>query len=110
MKIIKLQTALKRLPKLNDEIRYRNCIDEKQFTSGLIAFRPYKASAAKQISHHDKDVVCHVVKGRGRLRVNRRRIALRPGTICHIPRGTPHDFAATKNSELVLFYSLIKTG
>ncbi|MBI2359066.1 MAG: AraC family ligand binding domain-containing protein, partial [Deltaproteobacteria bacterium] len=45
-----------------------------------------------------------------RLRVNRRRILLRPGTICHIPKGTPHDFAAAKKGELVLFYSLIKTG
>jgi mannose-6-phosphate isomerase-like protein (cupin superfamily) len=111
MKIIKLQTALKGLPKLNDEIRYRSCIEEKQFTSGLIVFRSHKrASAAKQISHNDKDVVCHVVKGRGRLRVNGRRLELRPGTICHIPKRTPHDFAARKNSELVLFYSLIKTG
>ena len=110
MKIIRLQTALKRLPKLNEEIRYRSCIDEKQFTSGLIAFRPHKNSAAKQISHNDKDVVCHVLKGRGRLRVNGRRLELRPGTICHIPKGTPHDFAAGKAGELILFYSLIKTG
>jgi quercetin dioxygenase-like cupin family protein len=110
MKSIKLQTALKRLVKLNSEIRYRSCFETKQFTSGLIAFRPQKDSNAKQIRHNDKDVVCHVLKGRGRLRVNGRRIELAPGIVCHIPRGTPHDFAATKNRELVLFYSLIKTG
>jgi len=110
MKIIRLQTALKQLPKLNEEIRYRSCIEAKQFTCGLIAFRPHKNSDAKQISHNDKDVVCHVLKGRGRLRVNGRRLELRPGTICHIPKRTPHDFVARKNSELVLFYSLIKTG
>ncbi|MGB7951179.1 MAG: cupin domain-containing protein [Candidatus Binatia bacterium] len=109
MKLIKLRTALKHLPKLSDEIRYRSCIETKQFTSGLIAFRPQKDSDAKQISHKDKDVVCHVLKGRGRLRVNGRRVELRPGIICHIPRGTPHDFAAGKNSQLILFYSLIKT-
>jgi quercetin dioxygenase-like cupin family protein len=110
MKVIKLQTALKRLPKLSDEIRYQGCFEEKQFTCGLIAFRPQKASDFKQISHSDRDVVCHVLKGRGRLRINGRRIQLRPGIICHIPKGTPHDFAAGKPGELVLFYSLIKTG
>ena len=109
MKIIKLQTALKRLAKLSSEIRYRSCIETSQFTSGLIAFRPQKDSDAKQIRHNDKDVVCHVLKGRGRLRVNGRHISLGPGIVCHIPRGTPHDFAAGKNSQLILFYSLIKT-
>jgi mannose-6-phosphate isomerase-like protein (cupin superfamily) len=110
MKVINFEAALKRLPKLNDEIRYKNCFQAKTFTSGLIAFRPNKNSDAKQIIHTDKDVVCQVLKGRGQLRINRRRIQLRPGTICHVPRGTPHDFAAGKGGELVLFYSLIKTG
>jgi quercetin dioxygenase-like cupin family protein len=55
-------------------------------------------------------VVCQVLKGRGRLRINGRRIQLRPGTICHIPKNTPHDFAAGKTGRLILFYSLIKTG
>jgi quercetin dioxygenase-like cupin family protein len=109
MKVINLRTALKRLPKLNDEIRYKNCFQEKTFTSGLIAFRPKENSDPKQINHDDKDVVCQVLKGRGRLHINGRRIPLRPGTICHIPKGTPHDFAAGK-TDLVLFYSLIKTG
>jgi quercetin dioxygenase-like cupin family protein len=53
-------------------------------------------------------VVCQVLRGRGRLRTAGKRIALAPGMICHIPKGTPHDFAAGK-SELLLFYSLIET-
>jgi quercetin dioxygenase-like cupin family protein len=110
MKIVKINTALKKLKKLNDEIRYADCFADKQFTAGLIAFRPSKNSNPKQINHLDKDVLCHVVKGSGRLRVKRKRISLEPGTVCHIPKGTPHDFAAAKSSELVLFYSLIKTG
>jgi quercetin dioxygenase-like cupin family protein len=109
MKIIKVGTELKKLRSINQEIRYKSCFEEKQFTTGLIAFRPSKADP-KQINHADKNVVCHVLKGHGRLRVNGRRISLRPGTICHIPKGTPHDFAAGKSSELVLFYALIKTG
>ena len=110
MKIIKINAALKSLKKLNDEIRYADCFGEKQFTSGLIAFQPTKNSNPKQIKHGDKDVVCHVIQGSGRLRVDGKRMALRPGTICHIPKGTPHDFAAGRNGELVLFYSLIKTA
>jgi quercetin dioxygenase-like cupin family protein len=109
MKIIKIKSALKRLKKINEEIRYADCFKEKHFTSGLIAFRPNKRSDRKQINHDDKDVVCHVLKGSGRLRVSGKPIALRPGTVCHIPKGTPHDFAAGRNGELVLFYSLIQT-
>ena len=109
MKIVKINSALKHLNKINDEIRYADCFKEPQFTSGLITFRPAKNSDPKQINHDDKDVVCQVLKGSGRLRVNGKHIPLRPGIACHIPKGTPHDFAAAKNGELVLFYSLIRT-
>jgi quercetin dioxygenase-like cupin family protein len=109
MKVLKLQTLVRRLPKLNDEIRYQSCFAEKQFTAGLIAFRARKRSDPKRIRHNDQDVICHVLKGRGRLHVNGRRIQLRPGTLCHIRKGTPHDFVAGKRGELLLFYWLIKT-
>lgn len=109
MKLIKINTALKSLKKLNEEIRYADCFSDKQFTAGLIAFKPSKETNPKQINHADKDVVCHVVKGTGRVRIRGKRTPLKPGTICHIPKGTPHDFAAGKSGELVLFYSLIKT-
>jgi quercetin dioxygenase-like cupin family protein len=110
MKVLRINNVLKHFKNLNDEIRYANCFDEKQFTSGLIAFRPTKNSDRKQIKHDDKDVVCHVIKGTGRLRVNGKRVQLRPGMICHIPKNTPHDFAAGRRDELVLFYSLITSG
>ncbi len=110
MKVLKIRQALKRLKKLNEEIYYADCFSEKQFTSGLIAFRPTKHSSPNQINHADKDVVCHVVKGSGRLRVDGKRIALKPGMVCHIPKRTPHDFTAGKSGDLILFYSLIKTA
>jgi mannose-6-phosphate isomerase-like protein (cupin superfamily) len=110
MKVIKINAALKGLKKLNDEIQYADCFSGKQFTAGLIAFRPSKKINPKQINHTDKDVVCHVVKGSGSVRVRGRRTPLRPGMVCHISKGTPHDFAAGRNGDLVLFYSLIKTG
>lgn len=109
-KVIRVRSVLDQLVTINQEIRYRSCFKNKQFTSGVIAFRPTEKSDRKQISHHDKDVVCQVLRGRGRLRVGGRRIEIRSGTICHIPKGTPHDFAAGERSSLVLFYSLIKIG
>jgi mannose-6-phosphate isomerase-like protein (cupin superfamily) len=110
MKLMNVQDALKGLQQINPEIRYKNFVEGKRFSTGLIAFKPKKDSDPKQIRHRDRDVVCHVLRGRGRLRVNDRRIALKPGTICHIPKGTRHDFAAEKRGDLILFYSLIKTG
>lgn len=110
MKVIKIKEALKGLEEVNQEIRYKSCVEGKGFSTGLISFRPRKGPDPRQINHRDKDVVCHVLRGRGRLRINGRRIPLKPGTICHIPKGIPHDFAAGKKGELVLFYSLIKTG
>jgi len=110
MKIIKIKKALTELKEVSEEIRYKSCVEGEGFSSGLISFRARKGSDPKQINHRDKDVICHVLRGRGRLRIDGQRIALQPGTICHIPKGTPHDFAAGKRGDLVLFYSLIKTG
>jgi quercetin dioxygenase-like cupin family protein len=109
LKIVKINKALTRLKSITEEIRYTSLAERKGFTAGLISFRPKRGADPKQIKHRDRDVICHVLKGRGRLRVNGRRIALAPGTFCHIPKRTPHDFAAGKNGALVLFYSLIKT-
>lgn len=109
MKVIKVQKALKELKVINEEIRYKNCVEGKGFATGLISFRPRRGLDPRQINHPDKDVICHVLRGRGRLRINGKKIPLEPGTICHIPKGTPHDFAAGKTRELVLFYSVIQT-
>ena len=110
MKIIRIPEALKKLKQINREIYYKSCAEGKGFSAGLICFKPKKDPDPKQINHRDKDVVCHVLKGRGRVRVNGRKIPLQPGTICHIPKGTSHDFAAGKKGEMILFYSLITTA
>ena len=57
MKIIKLKSALKGLKNLNEEIRYVDCFADKQFTAGLIAFRPTRKANPKQINHADKDEI-----------------------------------------------------
>ncbi len=107
MKIVKIAAALKHLRKINEEIQYLGCFESTHFSSGVIAFRQTKSPNRKQIKHADKDVVCHVVKGTGRVHIKKRRIQLRPGMLCHIPKNTPHDFAAGTTGALVLIYSLI---
>ena len=109
MKTVKLAAILKRLKRIDDEIRYLSCFEQQQFTSGVIAFKPAKRANPEQISHNDQDVICHVLQGSGRLQVDGRRIRLVPGTLCHIPKRTPHDFSAARSGELVLFYLLVKT-
>ncbi|HEX9445549.1 MAG TPA: cupin domain-containing protein [Candidatus Binatia bacterium] len=110
MKITTIAKLSKRLKKINREISYASFVEGRGFSAGLILFRPGSIADPKQIKHSDKDVVCQVVRGSGRLRVAGRKVALKPGMLCHIPRGAPHDFAAGKKSRLVLFYSLIETG
>lgn len=109
MKIVKIAAALKRLKTISDEIHYLSCFEQKQFTGGLITFKPAKKANPKQISHDNQDVICQVLQGSGRLKIDGRRIRLVPGTLCHIPKRTPHDFSAVRSGELVLFYLLIKT-
>jgi len=37
-------------------------------------------------------------------------MVLKQGSICHVPASVPHDFQATGDRELVLFYTLIESG
>jgi mannose-6-phosphate isomerase-like protein (cupin superfamily) len=110
MKTTSISQSLRRLKKINDEISYASVAEARSYSSGVILFRPRRAGDAKQIVHTDKDVLCHVIRGGGRLWVDGRKIPLKAGMLCRIPKGTPHDFAAGKKSPLVLFYSLIQTA
>ena len=48
-----------------------------------------------------------MLEGRGRLRLGEAEIALEPGSVCHIPANTAHDFVAEGDAPLVLFYAVI---
>jgi len=109
-RVLRIREALKGMKRISAEIRFKSCFEGPGFTTGVIAFRPQANTDPKQINHDDKDVLCHVLQGRGTVRLKNRKISLRPGMLCHIPKGTPHDFAAIKASELVLLYSLIHTA
>ncbi len=108
-KIVNVDEALAELAAINSEIRHKGCIEGDGFNVGLVSFSATGTADPKQIVHDDKDVVCHVLRGQGRLRAGREITPLGPGMLCHIPRGVPHDFAA-EDGELVLCYSLITTS
>jgi mannose-6-phosphate isomerase-like protein (cupin superfamily) len=109
-KITTVSKSLKRLKTVNDEIAYAAIAQGHGFSSGIICFRSRPRADLKQIRHNDKDVICEVLRGGGRLRLGGRKIPLKRGVLCHIPKGTAHDFAASKKKSLVLFYSLIDSG
>jgi quercetin dioxygenase-like cupin family protein len=73
--------------------------------AGLIAFQPQAARDAKFITHAASDVLAHVLEGRGRLRLGDTEMALEPGSVCHIPANTAHDFVAEGDAPLLLFYA-----
>ena len=107
--IIDVNQSLRELRKVNEEISVKEILETRALSCGLIAFKPMPGGDPKQINHADKDVLCHVLKGKGRLRMNGEEIPVRRGVVCHVPAGTPHDFAAV-DEEMVIFYSLITTG
>ena len=109
MKIVKISAALKRLKKISDEIRYLSCFEQKQFTGGLIAFKPAKKRIQSRSATTIKTSFARYYRAPAGCELTGRRIRLVPGTLCHIPKRTPHDFAAARSGELVLFYLLIKT-
>ena len=108
MEAFRLEALLSRLEPLTPEIRFHDLVSRPTFKAGLIAFSPGGTADTKQITHPDKDVLCYVLRGRGRLRGDGTLIPLEPGMLCHIPAKAPHDFAATEE-ELLLLYVLIQT-
>ena len=108
MKVLDLAEELKRVKSVSALIAHRRVIEAHAFEAGVARFSPGDAADPEQVTHPEKDVLCYVMSGAGRLRAVGRETALRPGLLCHIPAGTPHDFAATTES-LTLYYCLIRT-
>ncbi len=119
MDVLAVEQALRELRPLTPEISVRAWQRCDAYESGLIAFQPPAAGAAapappadapRQILHADRDVLCHVLRGAGRLRLADEDLPLGPGLLCGVPAGTPHDFAATGAEPLVLYYTTIRVA
>jgi len=106
VKVLQLEEVAGQLRALGEEIRYATCFEGQGFTQGIIAFAAKPANVG-QITHDDKDVLCYVISGTGRLRSGQAEQVLKQGSICHVAAGAAHDFQATGDRELVLLYTLV---
>ena len=92
----------------SQEMRSTTCFESNRMAQGVIVFTG-KPTSAGQITHEDKDVLAYVISGTGRLRASDQEFVLKQGSICHVPAGSPHDFQATGDRELVLLYTLVES-
>ena len=107
MDVLRLDEALGELRQLNPEISVHTWHRASEYEVGLIAFHPRTEDDARQIVHERRDVICQVVRGAGRLRLEDEAVPVAPGSVYRIPAGTPHDFAASGAEPLVLLYTLV---
>lgn len=107
--MLQLEEVAAQLRALGEEMRYATCFETTRFTQGIIAFAN-RAARGGQITHDDKDVICYVISGTGRVHSGTKEMVLKQGSICHVPAATPHDFQATGDRELVLLYTLVDTA
>jgi mannose-6-phosphate isomerase-like protein (cupin superfamily) len=104
---LRVDEALGTLEPLSAEIAARTWHRAPGYEVGLIAFYPRLSADPHEICHADRDVLCHALRGSGRLRLDGETIAVEAGTLYRVPAGTPHDFAASGVDPLVLLYTLI---
>jgi mannose-6-phosphate isomerase-like protein (cupin superfamily) len=107
---LSLEEAIGQLKPVNAEISVRSWHRGAEYEAGLIAFQPRPDTDARQILHADRDVICQVLRGTGRLRLEHSTVPVQAGTVYRIPAGTPHDFATTAAEPLVLFYTLVRVA
>jgi quercetin dioxygenase-like cupin family protein len=101
-----LEAALAELETASEELAHRPLMTGPGYEYGLVRFRPRADPDERFITHHDKDVICHVVRGRGRLRLVGGLRDLAAGDVCRILAGMAHDFVAVEE-PLVLLYTTI---
>lgn len=108
MIVLDLAEELKRARPISTEMAHRRLVEAHTYEAGVVRFAPGGAADPQQVTHADRDVLCYVLAGAGCLRADGRETPLRPGILCRIPAGTPHDFAAA-DEPLTLYYCLIRT-
>jgi quercetin dioxygenase-like cupin family protein len=107
MEFLRVADALGELQPISPEVGVHTWHSAVNYEVGLIAFYPRSDDDPRQICHGHRDVVCHALRGAGLLRLDDETLIVEPGTLYHIPAGTPHDFAASGDEPLVLLYTLV---
>lgn len=101
--IVTTTSLLKELNPVNSEISVAIPLNFSHYQSGIVKFEPRRANEDKWITHENAEVVSYVLKGKGRFRLQKKDHHVTPGTICHVPVNTSHDFVAD-GEPLVMFY------
>ncbi len=104
------ETLLKELVPISDEISMVTPLSFRNYQAGLVLFQPRQREDEKWITHTDAEVICYVVEGQGRLRLQEEESTVGPGVICHISVNTPHDFLAEGDEPLLMFYVTVKVN
>jgi quercetin dioxygenase-like cupin family protein len=107
MTVIHLRQLREQLKAIRSEMQVATPFQGSNYRAGLIVFQPQAAPDDKFITHAASDILAHVLEGRGRLRLSETEIALEPGSVCHIPAHTAHDFVAEGQAPMLLFYAVI---
>lgn len=107
--VLHVRQLLEKMEALNSELSHSDACQGPGFQTGVIRFSPRASQDERFITHQKTDVLAYVVEGQGVLRLADQRVEVEPGTLCHIPAGTPHDFMAA-NGDLVLLYTSIRHG
>lgn len=100
--VARLDALLEELDPVTDEVAYRRCASGPGYECGVVRFLP-REGERNQVTHQDKDVVCHVLRGQGRLQLGSTAREVAAGNVVRIPARTTHDFSAV-DGPLVLFY------
>ncbi len=108
--IVTTETLLKKLVPISDEMSAVTPFNFWNYQAGLVLFQPGQERDDKWITHTDAEVLCYVLEGQGRLRLQDEESTLTPGAICHIAGNTPHDFVAEGEAPLLMFYVTIKVS
>ncbi len=105
-----VEAALTELESLTEEIAYRRLASGPGYECGVVRFLPRDGSPDRFVVHQDKDVLCHVLRGKGQLRVMSGERDLTVGEICRIPAGAAHDFVASGEPLVLLYVSILVRG
>jgi quercetin dioxygenase-like cupin family protein len=85
---------------------HRTLMTGPGYECGVVRIAPSAEVEERFIVHDDKDVICQVFQGRGRLRLRGSSQAMLTGDVCRVLANMEHDFVAV-DEPLVLFYFTI---
>lgn len=106
-RIVNVEALRAQARSLQDWLWSADAVKESGYDVGYIRFLPTDRPSGSLIRHADRDVVCVVLSGSGRLEHGSATSPLSPGDVCQIPVGTPHSFFA-EGGALEMLYATIR--